>query len=197
MGFAMSWIAVRGKSPDAVLADVGYRRTGEQEDVAESPAVCATLGTGWFILVLNNSMEAFDGTIDLAALSRDADVVACMVEEHVMVSGFSSWKGGTRVLTVGHDADRGIRHLDVEGALPPEFRQIVDEAMRAQASEDAGEASTDYVFDIPVDMAHRLTGFRHDRDPEGGAMYDVLEKEPSAERRTSSWWRGLFGKRAT
>lgn len=190
MGFALSWIGVRGKAPDSVLTELGYRRNGEREELPESPAVCAQLESGWFVVVLNNSSDAFDGTIDPAPLSRGAEVITCMVEEHVMVSGFSHWKDGTRVLAVGHDAQRGIRHLDVEGSLPAEMQQIVDDAMRSQ---DDGEA--DYVFDIAIEVAHRLTGFRHDYDLGEGAMFDVLEKQPSADRRTSRWWSSFIGKR--
>src|SRR5919112_173937 len=102
MGFALSWIGVRGKSPDAVLSDLGLRPTGEREEVPESPVASIRIDSGWFIVVMNGSIDAFDGKIDLSALSRDAEVVACMVEEHVMVSAFVSWKDGRRLLEVHH-----------------------------------------------------------------------------------------------
>lgn len=192
MGFALSWVGVRGKPPDTVLADLGYRRTGEQEDVPESPVVCAGLQTGWFVVVMNERIDAFDGTIDLSALSRGAEVVACMVEEHVMVSAFVSWNDGKKVLEAHHNAQVSVRHLDVRGSLSPEMTRIVDDAMRSQRTEDAGEASTDFVFDIPVDLAWHLTGFRHDRDIDDGGdqQFDILEKLGGPKGR--GWWSGLF-----
>ncbi len=196
MGFALSWIGVRGKSPDAVLNDLGWRRTGEREDVPESDAVCTQLRSGWFIVVLNNSLDAFDA-IDPTDLSRGGDVVTCMVEEHVMVSGFSSWTDGRRVVTVGHDAEKGIQHLLVTGSLSPELKQIVDAAIRSQDTKDDGDADTDFIFDVPIDMAYRLTGFRHDHVELDGSiqMYDILEPLPGAKSAKGSWWRSLFRRR--
>ena len=193
MGFSQSWIAVRGKSPDAVLAELGWRGTGEREEVPESPVVSARLPTGWLVIVMNDSMDAADGAVDPARLSRGADVVTCMVEEHVMVSAFASWNDGKRLLEVGHNGQEDPHHLDVTGSLSPELQQIVDDARRAQAKDDENGGGTDYIFDIPVDMAYRLTGFRHDLDV--GVEFEILERVASAGRGPGSWWKGLFRRR--
>lgn len=196
MGFALSWLGVRGKSRESVLEELAFRLTGEQEDIPESPAVCAQVNTGWFVLVLNNSMDAFDDTLDIASLSKGAEVVTCMVEEHVMMSGYASWKDGTRTAIVIHDGgQQGVRHLEVEN-LPAELADIVEKAMAAQDEEDRGKADTDFIFDIPIDAAQRRTGFRHDRADLDGVVsgYDILERLPRNAAHGGGWLRGIFGR---
>jgi hypothetical protein len=192
----MSWIAVNGKSPDAVLAELSWRRTGEQEDFPEADAVCAQLANGWFVVVMNRIMDAYDGTIDPSPLSRGSEVVTCMLEEHVMESGFARWRDGQRLIAVHHDAQQGIRHLDVSGSFSAEMKGIIDAATRSQDEEDQGDAAVDFIFDVAIDMAYRITGYRHDRaDVDVVQGYDVLERVPRPKGQ-GSWWRNLLGKRA-
>lgn len=179
MGFSLSWVAVRGKSADDVLATLGWRRTGGREESPESPVVCGQLRTGWVVIVMNRSMDAFDGTIDLATLSRGAEVVACAVEEHAMVSACSRWADGRRLLEVTHVSPVNPRHLDVTGSPPPELQGFIDAATRAYDDDEEGE--TDYMFDVPVDVAEHLTGFRHDAGDDALA-FDVLERRPGVAR---------------
>ena len=188
MGFALSWLGVRGKSPESVLQELGFRPTGEQEEIPESPAVCARLTTGWFIVVMNNSMDAYDGTVDLTSLSQGAEVVTCMLEEHVMMSGYSDWMDGARITAVMHDAQQGIGHLEVEN-LPADMMDIVERAHASQDEEDQRRADTDFIFDIPIDAAYRRTGFRHDRADRDGVVskYEILEAV-----RGGGWLRSVF-----
>jgi hypothetical protein len=163
---------------------------------SRSPRQCAHLANGWFVIVMNRTVDAFDRTIDPARLSRGAEVVTCTLEEHVMVSGFARWKDGERLVTVDHDAQQSIRHLDVAGSVSPEMSEIIAEAISSQDREDQGEAEVDFICDIPIDIAYRLTGYRHDRAEVDGIVqrYEVLEKLPRPQPRSS--WRSLFGKGA-
>jgi hypothetical protein len=198
LGFALSWIGVHGKPADTVLTELGWRRTGEQEDFPEADTTCAQLSNGWFVVVMIRSMDAYDGTIDASQLSRGGEVVACMLEEHVMASGFARWRDGQRLLAVDHDAQQGIRHLEVTGTPAPEMKEIIDEATSSQDKEDEGDADVDFIFDIPIDIAYRVTGYRHDRAELDGTVqkYDVIERLPQPTPQPRSWWSGLFRKRA-
>ena len=193
MGFALSWLGVRGKSPEVVLEELGLRLTGEHEDIPESGIVCASLSTGWFVVVMNNSMAAYDGSMDVSRLSRGAEVVTCMLEEHVMMSGYARWKDGTRMTSVMHDAQHGVRHLDSEN-LPPDMTDIAERAKASQDKEDEADASTDFIFDVPIDVAYRVTGFRHDRADRDGVLrhYDILEPLTRGTAQRGGWLRGVF-----
>jgi hypothetical protein len=192
MGFALSWIGIRGKSQEAAVEKAGFRLTGHQEEFPESPVTCARLESGWCVIVMNGSMDAHDGSIDPSQFPPEAEIVTCMLEEHVMASGFSRWTNGARVLEVEHDSQQGLRHLETTGNLSSEAKAIIEEATSSQDKEDEGDAEVDFFFDIPIDIAYGLTGFRHDHlNPEGVvARYEVLEASPRRRRRR--WWKNLF-----
>ena len=193
MGFCVSWVAVHGKDPQVVLDELGWRRTGQQEEFPESPTTCATLRPGWFSIIMVGRADAYDGSLDFARLSKGAEVVACFVEEHVMFSAAVLWRDGSKIWSVEHDAQQGILHLDVFGQLPPEMALIIEEAKSSQDAEDAGGADTDFTFDIPVDISQRITGLRYDRSDIDGVelTFDVLAKVPRARR--GGWLRSVFG----
>ena len=106
-----------------------------------------------------------------------------------MVSRATGWKDGQLRWSVTHDAQKGLLHLDVQGELPPEFAAIRDGKLTEQA---AGDRDVDYLFDIPVEMARSVAGYRHDEDVPGlsGAVFEVLAppKEPSFLKRFFDGW---------
>ena len=110
----------------------------------------------------------------LKRLSRSGDVVACAIEEHVMASGASGYSGGKEMWCIVHDAERGLSHLEVTGEPPPQLAAI-HERLAAELAEAGGdESEVDYVFDVPVELAAELTGFRHDRSV-GDTRFEVLK----------------------
>jgi hypothetical protein len=137
--------------------------------------------------------DAYDGRVDLGSLSRGAEVVACFVEEHVMFSAAAFWRDGLRVWSVEHDAQEGIRHLVVAGELPAEMSAIIKESEAAQDAEDECDSEVDYIFEIPVDIAQRITDFRYDRDDVDGIelKFDVLDHVPGQRR--AGWFKSIFG----
>jgi hypothetical protein len=124
MGYSLFWLAVKGKSPDVVRAELKLNPTGEREDVPESPVTGLELPGGWYVVVDNKSLD-FAAPTMLALLSQGADVVTCFVEEHVMASEASQWAGGKRVWHIGHQSDQGILHLDAVGNFPRASRRCV------------------------------------------------------------------------
>lgn len=180
MGYAVSWIAIRGGPAADVLGALGLRTTGAREEVAESPIVAASLPDGWHVVLDNTRTFAFESDKRLPArLTAGVEAVTCAVEEHVGVSVAAGWRDGKRIWRVEHDAGKGLGHLAAEGELPPTFASIRERLTGEQARADAGGESVDHVFDIPVELARALTGFAHDRDLPGAGggqeRFEVLE----------------------
>ena len=161
MGFATSWLAVRNKSALAVLADIGLQRTGTRDYVPDAPLSCADLPGGWFVIFAKDI--GFVDNLPLARLSMSADVVTCVVEEHVMFSFAAAWNNGERQWAVTHDASEGLYHLKAEGKPPAAYREIRGQAEAAQKKAGGENSEVDYIFDVPVGLARTIRGFRHDK----------------------------------
>jgi hypothetical protein len=189
MGFSLSWLAVRGKTPEALLEQLGLSRTGEHEEIPESEIVGAQLPGGWYVVVNDHDVRFVDDAV-LEMVSVGGEAVTCFVEEHVMCSAATGWKNGKEVWAVIHEAERGLEHLAEDGRLPPELAAIRD---RLGAEEADG---VDYIFDVPVELAEALTGFRHDRDfpgaAEGDQPFEILTATRTAGSRRSSRMRRLY-----
>jgi hypothetical protein len=186
MGFSLSWVAVQGQQPEVVLAEFVLRATGRYEELPEAPTVGAKLPGGWYIVVADGCDFPFVRQRALRRLSLASEVVMCTVEEHVMYSAAMGWADGREVWSVDHDAQQGIRHLDAQGVLPPAFAGIRDRLEAEQEAAGGDQARVDFISDVPVTLAERLTGFRHDRVLMrfGKAPFEVLEPLPRARR----WW---------
>jgi len=175
MGFSLSWAALKGGTLDMICDATGLVSTGKFEEIAESDFVAAALPTFWYLFLWNGD-EIPDEV--LKRLSAYGKVVSCYVEDHVMLTSASGWSGEKRVWGVEHyGGEKGILHLEAEGNLPDEFGRIRDKFFAQQKSAGSAHADVDYVYEIPVELARALTGFRHDQDMPGMGMqpYEVLE----------------------
>jgi hypothetical protein len=198
MGYSQSWLAVKGKTPAAVLEALGLHGTGVREEIAESPFVGAALPSGWYLVVTDRSGHRLTSPTVLQPLSAECEVVTGDVEEHVMVSVAVGWKGGQRVWSVVHDAQRDVEHLEAEGQLPSIFATIRDELRSKQRAAGGGTADVDYVFDVPVELAKALTGYRHDADIPGAGdrPFEVLAQTSASSPGSGdrpSFFKRLFG----
>ncbi|HSE25289.1 MAG TPA: hypothetical protein VLB68_26745 [Pyrinomonadaceae bacterium] len=63
MGYAQSWLAVSGKSPETVREELSLRATGAYENVAESPIVAANLPNGWYLIVTPKHFHLADESV--------------------------------------------------------------------------------------------------------------------------------------
>jgi hypothetical protein len=166
MGYALYWAAVRGRSREAVHTELSLRPTGAREEISEADWSGAALGD--WQLVLDNDQDRLGEASVLSRLSRGGEVVAAWVEEHSMVSAAYGYRDGQEIWSIAHDAAKGLGDLRATGALPDCFERLA-QAARAAKSPDG----PDFLFDVPVDVARELTGFRHDQDLAGG--FEVLE----------------------
>lgn len=192
MGFSLSWAVVETKPKEVVQSELKLQGTGAFEEIPESPYVGASLPKGGYLVVADHEDRLVTPEI-LEMLSSGAVVTACMVEEHVMVSTASRWQNGKMLWSITHDAGRGIQHLDSQGDLPPEFPTIRDRLQSEQAAAGGDKAGVDHLFDVPIELAYSLTGFRHDHDIEGAgeAPFEVLSSLATPEKK--SWIKRLFG----
>lgn len=110
-----------------------------------------------------------------------------------MVSVAAGWKNGEKVWSIKHDAQQGIEHLESTGE-PPGFGMISAALRLKQATAGGKKADVDYIFDIPVETAESLTGFRHDKViPElGEKPFEVFERTKRSSK-GDSFFKKLFG----
>jgi hypothetical protein len=184
MGYSLSWMAVKGKPPQAVRDESSFRKTDAREEIAESDLTAVEMPNGWYVIVANHTEQVVSNVAMQHLSSSGCDLVTCFVEEHVMVSRATGWKDGELTWSVTHDAQNGLMHLDVQGEPPPELAAIRDRKLAEQAADDG---SGDWLFEIPVETARSVVGYHHNEDVPGlsGEVYEVLAspKKPSFFKR--------------
>ena len=195
MGYSLTWVAVKGGTPSAVHSVLSIRGTGGREEFAESDVTGAELPGGWYLVVSQRGeLDLLEDAV-LRQLSQIGEVVMCFVEEHVMASSASCWRNGQRVWSVDHDAGgrKGIETLYVNGQPPASFGAIRDRLFSEQAAAGGSKADVDCIFDIPVELAHSLVGFRHTDDGIPGLPKDAFEVLERTVPKRRSWWQKLVG----
>lgn len=161
MGYRMSWLAVRGLTKDQALDALHLSDTGKQDEANEAPFSAATLPDGWIIVWAND--EEYANETRAAALSSTAtSVVAVHVNETCMHSTASFFERGTRLWRIHHEGDELIDFIERDGNLPPEVNEIEAQARASQADEDAGPGDVDWLFDVPLETARTVCGYKHD-----------------------------------
>ncbi|NBD21453.1 hypothetical protein GTZ97_12340 [Aquabacterium fontiphilum] len=163
MGYSIAWIATRGIPLDQALIAAGLSSTSTLAEFASKPFTGQAMRHGWYLLVAKGCDSPLIASKVLAELSTSGEVIACAIEEHVMFSSAEFWQGGHRIWKVAHSSDKGIRHLSSSGAPPASFQDIVAEANRLQEQ----DSEVDYFFDVPLTLASKLCGFKHDEARDG------------------------------
>ncbi len=191
MGWSLSWAALKSGNLQTACATLGLRATGKREEAAESGIDGIQLPSGWYLIQFDRN-ELKDRV--LAHLSRSGEVVGCFVEDHVMVSWASGWRGRNKVWSVVHDCEKGRFHLDIKGEAPAELKAIAEQLIAKQQAAGGEKAEVDYVYDVPAELAKKLTGYRHDQDMPGltREVFEVLERESALGKLF-----GRFGRRNT
>ena len=174
MGFNMSWVLVDQINEDALYDALDLAATGvtpDEHDLGTShvPLAGAALKSGWCAVFAQYAlvMDATVGTnpARLMRLPARSRCITCVVLEHAMVSYASLWHDGRYAWQIRHDSSQGRGHLEVRGDLPSAFGDFRSIAMDKQRAEDArrksGEWAVDYFFDVPLDTAATITGYRN------------------------------------
>ena len=169
MGYAISWLAVRNRAQESVLASIGLVKTGQTEEIPESDWCSKQVGE-WTV-VWSNSFQP--SKFRNAAAKIKGEVVVFDIEEHVMFASVSAFHDGHPSWRIEHDAQESADHLSVEGN-PPECLDRIRAEQFARVPEDP---EVDFVIDIPVRIAQEAVGFRYDEAL--NATFDVCSETKS------------------
>jgi hypothetical protein len=162
MGYSISWIAVRGKPKAALLAELDLQETNEDDEANESPVSGAELPDGWYVLFLNDLVHPYVSVEVLRRLSVGCELVGAQVEEHVMVSASFYYRDGRREWNITHESEKGQDNLETDGVPPPLF--AVRRAANVRLQQEKGEEEgVDYIFEVALEVAESICGYRHDR----------------------------------
>lgn len=161
MGWSLTWLAFPKCSAAQVHALLDLAPTGKTDEVSFGKT-CGIEVDGGYIVHARGHGHALSSARSLERLSADGDVVAVQIEEHVMASSAELWSRGHRVWRVEHESERGREHLAESGRLPAEYAAIKQRLLQEQTGDD----EVDHVFDVPLELARRVVGYRHDEDEE-------------------------------
>ena len=196
MGYAISWLAVKGKSPEVLKKELGLSPTGEMTEFGDSLYTGRLLPNGWFLLVINKCDHKFIKANSLALLSSDCEVIASSIEEHVMFSSSEMWKSGIQVWRIEHDAQKSIEHVAASGNLPAEYSTIKHEHAEEQKQSGGKDADVDCYFEIPLHIANNIVGFKHDEsdlEDESFEIFQVISSKTHGnsadEHGKAPWWK--------
>jgi len=164
MGYSLSWMAVKGKAPQAVRDEFSFRITDQREEIPESDLSAVEMPSGWYLIVSNHTEQVVSDAAMRRLASSGCELVTCFVEEHVMVSRATGWKDGQLIWSVTHDAQESDTHLEVEGEPPAGFAVIRDRLTREQEEDEEG--GVDFIFNVPIDLAKEITGYSHETEAE-------------------------------
>ena len=173
MGFNVSTVSIRGLPESDVHALLGLKSTGRSEEDPDSPVVAATLPSGWYLIYFNDHDHPDLGI--LAQQFPSVEFLCCETSETVKYSAVRFWQSGKLKWSVVHDSSKGFDHLEIRGELPPTW-SLIDQRLRTL--QKAKAKGVDHLFDIPVELARDITGFRYDGNPGGYPVdcFSVLER---------------------
>ncbi len=163
MGYAISRIAFQDKTAVQAAELLGLSPSGRLEQEPESRFCGVRLDNGWNVVVVNEYGHKLVREHALRQGSAAADVVVAAIEEHVMCSSAEAWKNGNLIWRVAQASESSRRHLEEHGSLPGPYLAIKERLLAAQQREDEGAREVDYVFDVPLELAEAIVGFKHDR----------------------------------
>ena len=161
MGFRMSWLGVRGLLPEQVHRRLGYFPSSRTSAWPEFPVAGYDRGNGWYIVWLDECIHPLNRKAALHTLSQGATVLITQVLESSMVSSIFSYVDGDKVWDITHEAEKGLWHLDVEGIPTQPFTTVRDKMLRLQRDSGGESADVDYMFEIPIVLGKKLSGFQH------------------------------------
>ena len=160
MSFSLVWLAAQGIGKDEFLERAQFEDTGEVDEYFEAEHTGGELSGGWYVIVTEDA-----GLLEpakLAVWSAGGRLVAAVIHEDTETSLAMEWRDGKQVWSVYHDGTADEPQLAVEGKLPEVFDQIRREMTELEAEVAAQGGEFDAAFEVPLDLAEDITGFRHD-----------------------------------
>lgn len=171
MGFSISWFGFRGYGIKEAAALFG-REVGASSEDFDAPINACLSDKNWAIIILDYCSFPNPPDSYLSVFSQGRDMVVAHIDEHNMFARAEFWSGGRSVWRVWHSGDEGGRDLHTTGDLPASFAALRQQAFSKQDEEN----DVDHIFDIPLDLAAQLTGFRHDEGAPDRVFFELVEK---------------------
>ena len=112
-----------------------------------------------------------------------------------MTNSVCAARAGAELWRVFHDNEHSIYRLDVTGEPPAELAEIRDRLFREQERDGGKDSDTDFVHDIPFELAQVFCGYRHDEDESTFIGLRSLGAAGSIEAKSGSGFLGrLLGR---
>ncbi|MDO8505361.1 MAG: hypothetical protein Q7S48_02190 [bacterium] len=162
MGYSLSWIAVQGHPTDEIKEFFGLKTTGTYGRYGKHALVGRALSDGWYLLIANTCDDKIIRDEILESLSKDCQIVACSIEEHVMFSASALWKKGKKIWSVTHNGEEDSFDIAEHGNIPASYSALKNQAIAEQKAEGDTDMMVDHLFDLPLLLAKQLVGFKHD-----------------------------------
>jgi len=124
-------------------------------------------------------------TLDLSKLGL---VVSCQFEDKVMMASVARCaRAGAELWSIAHDNETSIYRLDITGEPPAEFETSRKRLFEEQAAAGGEDSSTDYIHDVPLEVAHAICGYRHDKEQAAFTVLKAMRRSPgqTPDRRPS------------
>ena len=192
MGQSISWLAVKTDDLDQLFEIAEVSPTSEADEWFESKFSGSGLQGGWYFLQAKGCDHPIISSDELSRISMLGETIACSVEEHVMVSIAEGWNKGVRSWSIAHDAQQGMFDLSASGNLPDHYEAIKNNHTSQQNAEGGEDADVDLIFEIPLQVANSICGYKHDEGsppwvPPGPVAFTQLGASGAAAARP--WWR--------
>jgi hypothetical protein len=175
MGFSISWLGFRDCEIKDAAALFG-REIGDQSEDFDAPTNAYASEKNWAIIIRSYCSFPYPSDQALAELSEAREIISVHVEEHVMFAHAEFWRDGKAIWKVWHGGDENVRDFHAIGEFPASFETLKQQYFAKQDEEDAGGAEVDLIFDLPLDLAAELTGFRHDEGAPDRVFFELKEK---------------------
>jgi len=192
MGFSISWLAVKTDDLDRLFEIAENSPTSEADEWLEAKFSGSGLQGGWYFIQAQGCDHPIISADSLSKVSALGETVACSVEEHVMVCVAEGWRGGVRSWSISHDAQQGMFDLSADGELPAHYEAIKDDFVGQQNAEGGEDADVDFIFEIPLQVARKICGYKHDEgSPPWVPPGPVAFTRPGASLGASGkpWWK--------
>lgn len=181
MGWQVSWLAVKNLDRLAILDSFGLHAVDIPRDHPKAVISGVPLPNGYYVLFIERCFHPFVTPEVLSRVSLGCEIVGCQVDESIMASASFSWQDGKRVWNVIHEADKGVRNLQIEGSPPHALAELTAEATKLQKKERKIPFlplpwEIDHFFSIPINLSAAVVGYEHDRANYswGSPMYEPL-----------------------
>lgn len=172
-----SWLAVKGKLPEAIHSELHLTATRYSgDDKLKFKIVGASSDAGWYLIVARDREHRLISEPVVKSLSVRCEVLTCTMDEQNNFSAATGWQDGRRVWSISYNGEEGPADIVADGDLPISFSTIRQRYTAEAQAEDAGDALVDPMFEIAIEVVHSVIGYRPgDSSPQFVGRFKLLE----------------------